>query len=233
MTDVRSIVDLPSVGGAVGDIHELLDDLIQRFGGDEYIEDLAAARKDYDDRRGRVFEDEDLWEKWTQAFLEWYLLERVPPGADVPPAAIALESDDYRSRAAAVRAVLCSHRSLFEVRSLRPGTVELFDMLGSAEFSVSEERVLYGVSPGDVAELRLIGFEGDVLFGRTFCFHPRGTREAIAAQARRILGDGGDRRDVMDYCASLRIRCERYRHVTASRVYEAAASDFPRGGGFQ
>ncbi|HUH00473.1 MAG TPA: hypothetical protein VML75_00680, partial [Kofleriaceae bacterium] len=75
-----------------------------------------------------------------------------------------------------------------------------------------------------VAELRLIGVGGQVVFGRTFCFHPSGTREAIAAHARRMLAAGGDRREVMDHCASLRVRCERYRHVSALRVYEAVTA---------
>ncbi len=220
---------LATAAARVEFIEELVDELVERFGSGAHADDIAAARKQYDDRRGRVFEDETLWEEWTRAFLEWYVVERVPPGDELPPVARALAGETDPVRAAAMRALLTSHRSLYEVRALKPAGVHLVDVLGGAEFSVSEERALHGVSPGDVAELRLIGFDGAVLFGRTFLFHPSGTREAIISHARRIANDGGERRDVIDYCASLRIRCERYRHVSAARIYEAATSDFPRG----
>lgn len=118
---------------------------------------------------------------------------------------------------------LTSHRSLFEVRGLRAGRVELVDLLGGGQFSVLERRSMAGVGAGDVAEMRLIGFEGEVLFGRTFCFHPPGTRDAIAGHARRIRGQGGTRHQVMDHCASLLVRCQRYRHVPPARIYESVS----------
>ena len=230
MTESRNSNDLRTPAHRAEQIEAVMDDLIQRFGGGAQLEDIALARKEFDDRRGRVFEDEELWEEWTRAFLEWYVIERVEPDREYPPAARALTEGEKVTRTAAIRALLTSHRSLFEVRSLRVGEIELFDIINGTEFAVTQERPLHGVSIGDIAELRLIGFDGSVLFGRTFCFHPSGTREAIMSHARRILGAGGDRRDVIDYCASLRIRCERYRHVSQKRVYEAATTDFPRSG---
>ena len=74
-------------------------------------------------------------------------------------------------------------------------------------------------------------WRGDVLFGRTFCFHPRETRAANLSHAERIRGSGGTRLDVVDYCANLRIRCERYRHVSPVRVYEAGARGLRRPDG--
>ena len=215
----------PSTRAAI--LEEVVNDIIERF-GEVDLDDIASARKEFDDRRGRVFEDEELWEDWTRAFLEWYVIERVMPGDDYPPAARLLGAERDPLRAAAIRALLTSQRSLYEVRALRPAGVELADILGGASFAVAEERAMHGVSVGDIAELRLIGFDGDVLFGGTFCFHPAGTRASILAHARRIRANGGERRDVVDYCASLRIRCERYRHVAATRVYEAAITSFPR-----
>jgi hypothetical protein len=197
-------------------------------------DEVAMARREYEERRGRVFEDEALWERYSQAFLEWYVLERITEGSSFPPAASTLAAlrgrDGAERHADAMRAWLTSHRSLFEVRALHDGRVELIDLLGGARFAVAEPRALHGVTVGDVAELRVIGFCGSVLFGRTFLFHPTGTRPAITALARRVIARGGDRREIMDTCASLRVRCERYKHVDAVRLYEAAADG--RAGGF-
>jgi hypothetical protein len=221
---MSSAGDHDASGSSSGLVGELLDELIGRCAEPARVDDVSAARKAFDDRRGRVFEDEELWERWTQAFLEWYVLERVGPDADAPPVVAALRVQADPARAAVLRALVTSHRSLFEVRALRPGGVELYDLLGGGEFEVDEQRALHGVGVGDVAEVRLIGLAGRVLFGRTFCFHPSGTRNAISGHARRIRAAGGDRREVMDYCASLRVRCERYRHVSAVRVYESATA---------
>lgn len=218
-------------------VQRVLDDMIARYGSEAYTSEIALARKDYDERRGRVFEDEELWETWTQAFLEWYVVERPASGSGAPPALLyaaewqarAHEPDASRV-AAAARAWVTSHRSLFEVRDLGAGQVELVDLVGGGHFSVAEQRAMAGVSIGDVAELRLLGFEDSVFFGRTFCFHPSGTRDAICAHIERVMRQGGHdqggvdkpgrRRDIVDFCASLRIRCERYRHVSPRRIYE-------------
>jgi hypothetical protein len=204
----------------------VIDEAIERFGGAAHTGVITAARQEYDARRGRVFEDEPLWEAWTQAFLEWYVLERPLAEAQGRPAAVQVLDDARRQgdaqREAAARACLVSHRSLFEVRALTAGRVELLDLIGGAQFSVCEPRAIVGVSVGDVAEMRLIGFAGEVLFGRTFCYHPSGTRDAIVAQVRDMRAQGGSRQDMVDFCASLRIRCQRYRHVPPARIYAAA-----------
>lgn len=239
---------------SVAFLHAVLDDVIALYGSEPHTGAVTAARQEYHERRDRVFEDQELWEAWTQAFLEWYVIERpqsdVPESGDAsesgdtpgaPPAARYLtryltrylagtDADDQRRRTA-LRAWLTSYRSLFEVRALRAGEVELVDLLGGGQFLVDEQRALAGVSAGDVAELRLIGFEDRVRFGKTFLFHPAGTRDAIVTHARRMVEQGHGRRDIMDLCARLRVRCERYRHVSPVRVYQNAPSTLARTSG--
>jgi hypothetical protein len=113
-----------------------------------------------------------------------------------------------------------SQRSLFEVRSMARGRVELLDLLGGAELAVDEQRALHGVEVGDVAELRLVGVAGQVRFGRTFIYHPKSARAAIVDRARAMLAGGATRRDVIDQIAQLRVQVTRYRHMPAARVYE-------------
>ncbi|MBA3465428.1 MAG: hypothetical protein H0T46_36185 [Deltaproteobacteria bacterium] len=181
----------------------------------------SVARREYDERRAKVHQDDELWEAWCAAFVEWFVVERVAPGHEVPPAAISyreLPPEDPRREA--VRALVTSQRSLFEVRAIGKGGIELLDLLGGAVFHVDEQRALHGVELGDVAELRLIGVGGEVRFGRTFIYHPKSARGAIVERARAMLAKGASRRDVIDQIASLRVRITRYRHMPPSRVYE-------------
>lgn len=187
------------------------------------IEAAAAARHDYESRRGKVHQDDELWEPWSAAFVEWFVVERAVGETHLPPAvqtyrelALAGEAE----RAAIVRALIASHRSLFEIRSMQPGRIELCDLLGGAELEVAEQRALHGVEVGDVAELRLVGIAGEVHFGRTFIYHPKSARAAIVDRTRAMLAKGMSRRDVIDQIAQLRVQVTRYRHMPPARVYE-------------
>ncbi len=180
-----------------------------------------AARREYEERRGKVHQEDELWEAWSAAFVEWFVVERVAPGLPVPPAALSYrELAPTDPRAEAMRALVTSQRSLFEVRSLGKGAIQLLDLLGGAVFHVDEQRALHGVEVGDVAELRLIGIGGEVRFGRTFIYHPKAARSAIVERARAMLARGASRRDVIDHVAQLRVNVTRYRHMPAVRVYE-------------
>jgi len=206
----------------------LLDDTIEelyaRHTSDS--EAAAAARREYEERRGKVHQDDDLWEAWSAAFVEWFVVERVTGEGGMPPAAQTyreLATPDAGAedpRRDVVAALLTSQRSLFEVRAFAKGSVELLDLLGGAVFVVDEQRALHGVEVGDVAELRLVGVGERVRFGRTFIYHPKEARAAIVERARAMLASGATRRDVIDQIAQLRVQVTRYRHMPASRVYE-------------
>jgi len=203
--------------GAVG---RALDELIDRFGAAEHEQEIAAARAEYDERRGVVFEDEELYEAWTQAFLEWYVLERVGARSTLPPAGRVLADETDPSRIQMLRALLTSHRSLFEVGAAEPGRVELTDMIGGGVFVVDEQRELHGVERGDVLETRLVGLRSAVHFARTFCYHPPGTRQPIAVHVARWKLAGKSRLDILDLVASLKVRTLRYSHLSPEKVYE-------------
>jgi len=201
----------------------LLDSVIEELYARHTADSEAAgrARREYEERRGKVHQDDELWEAWSAAFVEWFVVERVGEGG-APPAAVT-----YRELAAAgdprapiVGALVTSHRSLFEVCAMPRGRIELLDLLGGAEIHVNEQRQLHGVEVGDVAELRLVGVGGEVRFGRTFIYHSKTARAAIVERARAMMAKGASRRDVIDQIAQLRVQVTRYRHMPAARVYE-------------
>jgi hypothetical protein len=205
-------------------LDEVIETLYARHTTDP--EAASAARREYEDRRGKVHQDDELWEPWSAAFVEWYVVERVTAGQRFPLAAatyreLAAAGDP---RAAVARALVTSQRSLFEIRAMARGRIDLLDLLGGAVFHVDEQRALHGVEVGDVAELRLVGVSGalggEIQFGRTFLYHPKAARGAIVERARAMLAAGSSRRDVIDLIAQLRVQVTRYRHMPAVRVYE-------------
>jgi hypothetical protein len=201
-------------------LEQVTEELYARHTAD--AEAAGAARREYEERRGKVHQDDELWEAWSAAFVEWYVVERVADGADVPPAALTYRAMRQAGdeRAPLVKALVTSQRSLYEVRSIAKGRIDLLDLLGGAELYVSEQRAMVGVEVGDVAELRLVGANNEVRFGRTFIYHPKAARAAIVERARGMLARGASRRDVIDQVAQLRVQVTRYRHMAPARVYE-------------
>jgi hypothetical protein len=199
----------------------LLEQVIEELYARHTVDTEAAglARREYEERRGKVHQDDELWEPWSAAFVEWFVVERAERG--VPAAALTYrELAETDPRREVVRALVTSQRSLFEIVAIARGRIELLDLLGGAEIHVVEQRALHGVEAGDVAELRLVGVGGEVRFGRTFIYHPKAARSAIVERARAMLAKGSSRRDVIDQIAQLRVQVTRYRHMAPARVYE-------------
>jgi hypothetical protein len=200
------------------ELEPALDDLIERFGQGQWVAEVARARPEYEGRTGRVYEDDEIYEARTVAFLEWYVCERPLADAGVPPAVLALD-DGADARRGAWRAWATSHRSLFVVDGLEAGRIVLGDLWGGARFVIHERRRLHGVARGDVVEARLIGWYDRIRFGRTFTFHPATVRAAIAQHLRRARAAGATRADAVDHVAALQVRALRYAHVAPARVY--------------
>jgi hypothetical protein len=211
-------------------LEQVTEELYARHTAD--VEVAGNARREYEERRGKVHQDDELWEAWSAAFVEWLVVERTDASrpevgsttrtSDVPAAARTYRElrDAGDPRAPIVGALVTSQRSLYEIRALAKGKIELLDLLGGAEFEVNEQRAMVGVEVGDVAELRLVGVNGEVRFGRTFIYHPKAARAAIVERARAMMAKGASRRDVIDQIAQLRVQVTRYRHMAPARVYE-------------
>jgi hypothetical protein len=206
-----------------------LDAVIQTYGSGDWTAEVVGARDEYSERTGRVFEEDELYEARTAAFLEWYACDRPSAREGQPPVVLALAGagDDTRD---ALEAWASSHRSLFVVQGMAGPSVRLLDLLGGAEVEVEEARRLHGVARGDILEARVVGFRERVRFGRTFLYHPAAAREAIVRQGLACMAGGGSRADAVDLVARLRVRALRYKHVAPEKVYEMGLPGSPATG---
>ncbi len=205
---------------AIAILNREIESLIHRYGASEFDEEVSAARDGYCDRRGRVFEEEEAWENFTRGFLEWYVVERPWKGESLSPAALVAAECSDGERKLALHALATSQRVLARVQSMGKKGLEVVDLVGGAHFLVKEKRQLTGMQVGNVVEMRVIGFQEEVMLGRSFLFHPEGTQDAIASAALAMLEAGKSRSEVIDHIALLRFRAESYQHVSAIRIYE-------------
>jgi hypothetical protein len=201
-------------------IAEVLDRVIAFAARDEA--ELVRGREEWAERAGKVFDDDSLYEERTTAFLEWFALERPGPDGRLPGERFLAEErlDDLQGRW--VDALLNSHRSLFEVQSMKPGVLTLEDLLGGGAFQVTERRKLPGVADGEVFEARLVPnvvSPPELLFTRAFQFHPREAAAEVKRHAERARKAGTPRPEVLFRLARLRLKALRYGHVAPAKIY--------------
>lgn len=217
-----------------------LEQVLSRAVADEAS--LLAARDEWAERAGVVHHDEPLYEERTAAFLDWFALDR-PAGATgtrgpTPVEKMLAEATPERVSPAertALTALCASHRSLYRVRELFDSAeghgLVLDDLWGGGSFRARDRRVIAGVIRGDLLDARLftdVESPPDVLLGRIVCVHPREAEPAVRRIAEASHAAGEPRDELLFRLLRLRVRCERYRHVSPLRVYEAGE---PKGAG--
>ena len=190
--------------------------------------EVLAARDAWNAGAGAVHDDEVLYEERAAAFLDWFALDRRGPLGLTPVEQIIARTPLGAPEHPALSALASTHRSLFHVEERVAAGPQagllLEDLFGGGRFCARERRTLVGVERGDLLDARLIAdieSPPDLVLGRIVCVHPR-----EAAPAVRRLADcarqGAETREALLFrLLRLRLRCERYRHVGAARVYEA------------
>lgn len=185
-------------------------------------DNLVRAREQWAEHAGRVFDDDPLYEERTVAFLEWLTLDRPGPDGRLPVQRFLAEErlDDLEGRWA--HALGTSHRSLFEVRTLGDGGLTVDDLLGGGAFQVTERRRLPGIAEGEIFEARLVAnvvSPPQVLFTRSFQFHPREAVAAIKRRAGEARASSEPREQTLFRLLRLRLKALRYGHVAAAKIY--------------
>jgi hypothetical protein len=206
-------------------LEKLIDRVVAEAAAD--TEDLKAARAEWDERTGKVHDDEPLYEERSTAFVEWFALER-PGGAGLTPVERLLQRlpEDDADRAG-LALLARTHRSFFVVRRVRAPHVELEDLLTGCWFRVFERRQPLGLDEGDVFEARLCAradASGDVLLTRAIQFHPPEARLALPGHHREAK-----REDTLFRLARLRWKAARWGHVPPERIYSQTDDDLESG----
>jgi hypothetical protein len=203
-------------------IHQLLDRLAERYGEREHKLEAMRAREEFFERAGKVFDDDaELFEGRMSSFLEWYVLDRPFAGGAVPPVIKALEAGASLppEERKALASLASTHRSLFQLYAETDRVLDLEDVIGGARFRVRERRSTVGIAPGDVFEARLCWDGTDIVFGRTFLFHPPDARDVVLDWVERTSAGGASRAEILFHLSRLYVRWHRLGHTGAAKVY--------------
>lgn len=207
-------------GDPLREVPACVDRVATHFARPPLDGEIARARVEFDQQRGAVCDDEELFGNHVAAFLEWYAIDR-PLGTEGPPVTRALQLGGIDSPHL-LRALARSQHSLFEVvdpRLAEPQGLRLLDLVGGGLWRVDLELPMAGLTRGDIFEARLIPWEGRVRFGPVFCYHPREARTAIHEVVSRGRALRWSRFQVICALARMRLKHSRCRNMPAARIY--------------
>jgi hypothetical protein len=187
--------------------------------------DLLAAKAEYFQLTGEVFEDDKQFEMRMASFIDWYLCDRKSKASGKTPAQELYEQKLAAmpaEAATAFRSFTETVHGLFEVRKLKQGLVRLRELHTGKDFEVTERRQLAGLEKGDVIEARLIPWAGTLLFSTAFTCHPKASFKSIFKEAKRRRKKEPERPpdELVFECAKMALKVERYRQIAVERIYD-------------
>jgi hypothetical protein len=213
-----------------GLIHTLLDELAADYAGARYQREITAAREEYFTRSGKVFEDDaEIYEARSLSFLEWYVIER-PLASGQPPiidVLVRAAPDLPADRCSALASLAASHHSLFDIAHVDGNVIELEDVLGGARMRVVERRGTVGFEAGALLEARVVWDGNQLIFAKTFLFHPHDARTQILDFVDEALAEDTERDEIMFHLARLHLRWHRHGHNNAARIYKGGGTAGP------
>lgn len=209
-------------------LQELHERLLSWATAEPRTEDLLAARNDHYGRYGEPREDELSFEPRVNGMLDHYLYDYRASGRKTS----TLEEFIAANGAAMEPALLEAYRrlngnvhGLFEVRKIDEGRVILRDVFADVDHEVAERRQLAGLSKGDLIEVRLLPYEGQLFFSGAHIYHPTEVRKRILAEVKRLRKEAGrtgspDVKSFLALLSRMAFKFERYRNVRLESIYD-------------
>jgi hypothetical protein len=206
---------------------ELHDSVLAWASAEERKEWVLAARREHFGRAGEPHEEDLSHEARMNGLLDHYLFDFRPDGTHTTLEIFLRDGADglTTDARAEVREMGRCLRSLYEVRALRPGEIEVQDVFTGTRRKVLERRAAVGLARGDLLDARLLPWRGKLHFSASSLYHPREVRRRILQEVKRRKREAGatgavDVPAFLDELSQMALRLERYRNVRVESFYD-------------
>lgn len=201
-----------------------LDELIAFASAEPRKPELLAAKSEYFQLTGEVFEEDKSFEMRISSFLEFYLFDRKHPTAGKTPAEELYEQKVQAvsaEEASAFRNFTETLHALFEMRKAGGKALRLREMFSGKDYEVTERRQMAGLEKGDILEARLVPLKGHLLFSGAFCYHPRLASKLIRQEVKRRKNGADPNPQAFAWeCARRALQVDRYRQIAVEKIYD-------------
>lgn len=207
----------------MNEYEKLIEKILNHFVGEEFREELAAAKKEFFVNAGALDENSEHYESRMAQFYDWYFFTRELIGFGQTPldACMLVRELRFSDEEIKLLNVLKEHRhSLFEFIKIKNNDIHIKDLLSNKKLIVKSSPFVFGFDPDEVFEVRLIPQGDSYVFTRGFCFHPESAKKFILSEVKRHRKDPDLDPDVMMLrLVKMRYKFEQYKHVNPEMIY--------------
>lgn len=215
-----SAVSLPSP-----QIQRYLDPVTEEFTTGEYYREVFAAKQEFFDKAGIVYEDDPEYDQRMSIFMDWYLFERDLPGVDLSPIKLFFRKnkENFGTEELTIYRDFCSTvHSIFRLkgRAWLGGGLKVEDLFSKKSFIVLETDIHQGFARGDLFEARLVPFKGKYEFSKGFCFHPPEMESFIMGEIKKVrYQDKSRQTKLILQLSAMKLRHLRFNHIDVKHIY--------------
>lgn len=203
---------------------KILDKISKFIDQDAFSGEISAARKEYFDRIGPVYEDDAFFESRMAAFFEWFLFERPVEKTGLAPIRMFTEanqdklSDEEKEQLNNLKENMIS---LFLVKKKNAKGYLLQDLYDKSKYLIPKSDESYYVSPGNIIEARIIPDGNGYAFSDAVFSHPDEVSKIIKKQSKRYRKKPRNefRHFIFDL-ATMSIKTRRYKHLALKDIYK-------------
>jgi hypothetical protein len=215
-----------SVAGSQGfQIQKYLDPVMEEFTSGEYYREVYAAKQEYFEKAGIVYEDDPEYDQRMSIFMDWYIFDRDLPGVDLSPIKLFFRKnkESFGTEELTIYRDFCTTiHSIFRLKGRAWfGTgLRVEDLFSKKGYSVVETDIHQGFARGDLFEARLVPFKGRYEFSKGFCFHPIEMEAFILGEIKKVrYQDKVRQTKLILQLSAMKLRHLRFQHIDVKHIY--------------
>lgn len=202
---------------------QFLDPVVEMFTTGDYYKEVYAAKQEYFEKAGVVYEDDGEFENRMCIFMDWYLFDRELPTIDLSPMKFYFRkfSDTFSPEQLEVYTEFCKTiHSIFYLQNIKDTVIVVKDLFSKKTYEVCDADINMGFVKGDIFEARLIPFRGAYNFSKGFCFHPVEMEKFILGEIKKVrYQDQGRQTKLILQLAAMKLKHTRYQHINIKHIY--------------
>jgi len=202
-----------------------LDPVIEEYTTGDYYREVYAAKQEFFDKAGIVYEDDPEYEQRMSIFMDWYIFDRDLPGIDLSPIKLHFRKNKEKLQAQelAIYREFCSTiHSLFRLKG-KPffgSGLKVEDLFSKKTYVVADSPFDQAFARGDLFEARLIPFQGKYHFSKGFCFHPLEMESFILGEIKKVrYQDKSRQTKLILQLSAMKLRHLRFNHIDVKHIY--------------
>ena len=204
---------------------EALSRIIDEYTSGPYKEEVQKARKEFFGFIGAVHEEDPFFEGYMTAFIEWYIFSRDLTDQDLPPVRLFYRnhfkdlSDDERK---IFSDFTKNKNSMFVAKKVQSSFIYLQDLFTDEKLKIENHLPTAGFNTGDIFEAILVPFRQQLMFTKSFFFHPQEAKPFIIKEMKKIRNiEAKILQKVLMRFKRLRLKFDRYPHANPKQIYNS------------